>query len=379
MTQPSDDFSIKDGLTAGPQRGRGAGLNPGNRFESTRLHVLGDQLDADRLARETDPDAVGQKRVPTTVIADLSRSLINAVDSPDQPFSFTINPYRGCEHGCIYCYARPDHERLGMSMGLDFETKIFAKLDAPAILKRELANPRWAGPPIMIAGVTDCYQPVEARLKLTRACLEVMHDCGQPASIVTKNRLITRDLDLLAKMAARRTVAVMVSVTTLDNHLASVMEPRASAPAARLAAIRELADAGVPVGVMTAPILPGLNDKEIPAILQAAYDAGARHAGYVLLRLPYQIKDLFLDWLRTHFPQRASHVESLIRDTRDGGLYQNGFHVRKKGTGAVAEQIGTLFAVFTKKIGYSRSWQRPTSEHFRHPIIDGQMRLFDGV
>lgn len=367
------DYEHQDALPGGLARGRGAGLNPGNRYEMVRLHVLGEHLDQ----TQDDPDASGPQ-VQTQVIPDRTRTLINHVDSPDLGFNWSINPYRGCEHGCIYCYARPDHERLGMSCGLDFETKIVAKLEAPTILRRELSNPKWRGETIIMSGVTDCYQPLEAKLRLTRGCLEVMAECRQPVGIITKNRLVTRDIDLLTDLARHHAVRVAISLTTLDNQLAAKLEPRASSPGERLKAMRELTDAGVPVAVMTAPIVPGLTDREIPALLQAASEAGALSAGFVLLRLPHQIKALFLDWLARHFPERAGHVESLIRQTHGGALYDSTFGVRRRGEGEIARQIGHLFSIFSRRYGLDRAMSSLSSENFRPPRVtaQGQGMLF---
>lgn len=365
---------IADGLLQGPVRGRGAGLNPGNRFESTRLHVLGEHLD-DQL-RDAQGNDAGPARVPTQVIPDKTRSLINHITSPDVPFEWSINPYRGCEHGCIYCYARPDHERLGYSCGLDFETRIIAKFDAPKILARELAHPRWKGDPIAMCGDTDCYQPIERELRITRGCLEVMAQCRQPVSIITKNRLVLRDLDLLADMAGHGVARVALSVTTLDPDLAMKMEPRASSPRDRLAAIAGLAAAGVPVMAMVAPIIPGLNDREVPAILKAVAEAGARASGYALVRLPYQVKVLYEDWLRRQFPQRAEHALSLLRQTRDGHLYDARRGQRMRGSGPVAEQIRKVFRLFARKHGLDRSLPPHNPSAFRRAMPNGQMDLF---
>jgi DNA repair photolyase len=368
-----DGYEYRDALPSGPVRGRGAGLNPGNRYETVRLHVLGEVLDA--------PDGKGIEAaapvVKTQVFPDRTRTLINRVDSPDVPYNWSINPYRGCEHGCIYCYARPDHERLGFSCGLDFETKILAKFDAPAILRRELARPSWRGEMIAMCGVTDCYQPIEAELRITRGCLEVMAQCRQPVGIVTKSRLVLRDLDLLRELAAHGAVAVTVSVTTLDNQLAAKMEPRAAAPRERLRTIAALAQAGVPVSASVAPIIPGLTDREIPAILKALAEAGAQHAGYVLLRLPYQVKDLYLDWLARNFPDRAGHVESLLRQTRGGALYDSRFGKRKRGEGPVAEQVGRVFRVFAARYGLNRPRPERPASGFRRPVLGGQGSLFE--
>jgi DNA repair photolyase len=334
-------YEYPDAIPQGQVRGRGAGLNPGNRYEEIRLHVLGEHLDEIL----TDPDTT-PRQTQTRVYKDHTRTILNHVDSPDIGFNWSINPYRGCEHGCIYCYARPFHEQLGFSCGLDFETRIMAKLDAPRLLRKELAKPSWRPETIAMSGVTDCYQPIEAKLRLTRGCLEVFAECRQPVAIVTKNRLILRDLDLLQELTRFHAVSVAISLTSLKNDLARTMEPRASSPADRLHVISALSAAGIPVTVMTAPIIPGLNDQEIPSLLQAAADHGARSAAYVLLRLPYQIKALFLDWLKTHYPQRADRVESLIRQTRDGHLYQPTFGLRMVGHGAIAGQIHDVFHVF---------------------------------
>ncbi len=369
------DREYRDALPQGSARGRGAGLNPGNRFEEVRLHVLGEHLD--EVLREHDGTPV---KVPTRVFKDHSRTILNQNDSPDIGFRWSINPYRGCEHGCIYCYARPYHEMLGFSCGLDFETNIMAKLDAPQMLRRELAHPSWQAEVIAMSGVTDCYQPVEAKLRITRGCLEVFADCRQPVAIVTKNRLILRDLDLLQELARFRAVSVAISLTTLRSDLARKMEPRASSPSDRLHTMRQLAAAGVPVTAMVAPIIPGLNDEEIPSLLQAAAQAGAQSAGYTLLRLPYQIKALFLDWLSRHFPQRARRVEGLLRGTRDGALYKADFGTRMVGSGPMASQIHDVFHTFAHRHGLNRGrggFSRLSNAHFRRPRVDGQATLFD--
>ncbi len=319
--------------------GRGAGVSPPNRFESVRAEEDLEQLE---LAEEM-PDS---RRVPTHFLPDETRRIIAENSSPDVPFRYSINPYRGCEHGCAYCYARPGHETLGMNAGLDFETRILVKHDAPQLLRKELAADGWSGEPITLSGVTDCYQPAERRFRLTRGCLEVMLEAHQPLGIITKNALVTRDLDLLAPLAAENLVHVYVSVTTLDAELARVLEPRTATPHARLRAIRELTDAGVPVGVMTAPIIPGLNDQEMPAILRAAREAGARSAGYVLLRLPFAVRPIFEDWLTRHLPDKADRVRSLIATTRNGRMNDARFGSRMRGQGEYAEQIARAFKVF---------------------------------
>lgn len=368
--QPSD-FTAKDALADGPARGRGAGLNPGNRFEPVRLHILGEHLDEAHL---TNPNG---SQVRTTVLPDRTKSFINPVDSPDLSMKWTINPYRGCEHGCIYCYARPGHEFLGLSSGLDFETTILAKHDAPALLRKELAKPGWRGEAITMSGVTDCYQPVERELEITRRCLEVMVECRQAVGIITKSKLILRDLDLLSALHAHRAVHVAVSITSLDNELASKMEPRASSPRDRLHTVRTLAHLGIPVTVMTAPIVPGINDREIPSLLKAAADAGATGAGWVMLRLPFQIKELFLEWLCRHFPDRAAKVESFIREMHGGDLYDARHFVRQRGHGPLAKQIGATFRLFAKKHGLCQPRHALNEEAFRPPkSVDGQLGLF---
>lgn len=365
------EFQKRDGLSQGVVRGRGAGLNPGNRFETVRLHVLGEHLDEQAAEH---PSGV---QVRTKVLKDSSQSFINPVDSPDLSMKWSINPYRGCEHGCIYCYARPGHEYLGMSSGIDFETVIMAKHDAPTLLRRELAKPKWKGEAITMSGVTDCYQPVERELLITRKCLEVMAECRQAIGIITKNKLVLRDLDLLLKLHEHHAVGVAVSITSLDNELAARMEPRASSPRDRLQTVRELSAAGIPVTVMTAPILPGINDREIPALLEAAAEAGATSAGWVMLRLPYQIKDLFLEWLQRYFPDRASKVEGFIREMHGGALYDSRSFVRQRGTGAMAEQIAATFRVFAKKHGLDKGRGKLNEGAFVPPkSFDGQLGLF---
>lgn len=405
---------VADGVSSGPHllrpgqgaKGRGAGLNPANRFQTTRLHILGEALDDDLRAGGSSPDAaaitaesspdadldtaggadsaaelaaVPPPQVPTTIYADTTRTIINRVDSPDIGFEWSLNPYRGCEHGCIYCYARPGHEYLSLSCGLDFETRIFAKHDAPDLLRAELSAPSWRGATIAMSGVTDCYQPIERQLRLTRRCLEVMLEFRQSVSIVTKSGLIVRDLDILQKLAELRLVQVAVSLTTLDPALARTMEPRASSPAQRQGAMRRLSAAGVPVAVMTAPIIPGLNDHELPALLKAAASAGATRAGYVLLRLPYQIKALFQEWLLRHYPQRAAKVESLIRQCRNGQLNDARANIRFVGEGAVAEQIRQTFELFCRRYGLN-STERPAggldTSIFRRPSQSAQLGLF---
>jgi DNA repair photolyase len=351
--------------------GRAAQHHPPNRYLSTHVEETFDD-------REFDEELLADgSKVPTVFLADATRSIITENNSPDVPFRWSINAYRGCEHGCAYCYARPTHEVFGLSAGLDFETKILVKHDAPALLREELGKPSWKGEVITLSGVTDCYQPAERRFRLTRGILEVMNEANQPAGVITKNALLTRDLDLLVSMAQRRLVHVFLSITTLDSELARTMEPRTSPPARKLAVIKALSEAGVLVGVMVAPVIPGLTDHEMAAILQAAHKAGARSAGYVLLRLPLTVVPVFQAWLSENYPDKLQRVESLIRSTRGGGLYQSDFGLRQRGAGEYAEQIGRNFKVFTRKFGLDRPLPELDSSQFCPPRSpSGQMTLF---
>ncbi len=351
--------------------GRGAGAGPPNRFE--RVHA-----EADWEHLEPDDELVAERRsVPTTFLPNATGRLISENDSPDVPFRYSINPYRGCEHGCAYCYARPGHETLGMNAGIDFETKVLFKPDAPARLREELCHPGWRAESITLSGVTDCYQPAERTQRLTRGCLEVLLEARQPCGIITKNALVVRDLDLLVPLAERNLVHVYLSVTTLDEQLARRLEPRTSTPPARLRAIERLTAAGVPVGVMAAPVIPGLNDSELPAILAAAKDAGAQTAGYVLLRLPLAVRPIFLDWLEAAAPLQAERVKGLIRATRDGQLNQSQFGSRMRGTGNYAQQIRQTFEVFARRQGLDGRLPPLDSSQFRPPrSASGQMSLF---
>jgi DNA repair photolyase len=347
-----------------PIHGRGAAENPPNRFEK-----LSYQPDPE----STDPEEASPK---TQFLKDSSRSLITYNDSPDVGFEASINPYRGCEHGCIYCYARPTHEYLGFSAGLDFETKILVKEDAPELLRKELASRRWKPKVLAISGVTDPYQPIERRLELTRRCLEVLAEFRNPVMIVTKNQLVARDVDLFKQLAEHRAVAVFVSVTTLDANLARIMEPRTSTPSNRLAAIETLAGAGVPVGVMVAPTIPGLTDHEMHSIIIAAVNAGARYAGYVVVRLPHAVKELFESWLEQHFPDRRKKVLSHIRDMRGGKLNDPNFGSRMRGEGAYSEQLKAMFRVACRKAGIEGNHVSLSTDSFRRPNAP-QMSLFD--
>lgn len=347
-----------------PLKARGATLNPANRFQPIEIEW------EDDLAEENQPDT------RTRFFVDSAQTLITTNDSPDIPFTHSVNPYRGCEHGCVYCYARPTHEYFGYSSGLDFESVIFVKTRAPELLRSELKRERHHREPLVFSGVTDCYQPAERHFQLTRQCLEVLEEHQHAASLITKSRLITRDLDLLAPMAERRQVSVAISLTTLDPALARRLEPRAALPEARLDAIRQLSQAGVPCGVMTAPIIPGLNDHEIPGLLDAARQAGASYAGWVLLRLPHAVKDLFTDWLQQHFPDREQKVMNAIRETRAGKLSNAQFGSRMRGKGASAARIQQLFEVAKRRAGF-REWHEPLDcSRFRIPGAESQLELF---
>jgi DNA repair photolyase len=322
-------------------RGRGARSSPDPRFEPSRREAVDDGWFVD--------DDLPPLR--TSVTIDSSRSIITRNKSPDIPFELSINPYRGCEHGCVYCFARPSHAYLGLSPGLDFETVLFAKPEAPALLARELSQPSYRCTPIALGTNTDPYQPVERQWQIMRGILGVLSEFNHPVTIVTKSALIVRDLDILESLAARRLVSVAVSLTTLDPHLARVMEPRASTAAKRLAAIRALAAARVPVGVMTAPMIPGLNDHELERLLEAAKTNGAGWAGYVALRMPLEIKELFAEWLQAHYPLRAAHVLSLIRDMRGGQLNVSVWGERMRGRGAYADLLAQRFRQAVKRLG----------------------------
>ncbi len=353
---------------AGQRKGRGATFNPKVRFESSELEPFDDGWGTlDQVAAEAPPP-------PTEVLPDASRSIIAHNNSPDIPFEQSINPYRGCEHGCIYCYARPSHAYLGLSPGLDFETRLFAKFDAAKLLERELAAPGYVCRPITLGANTDPYQPQERRLLITRGILEVLARCRHPVGIVTKSAAVVRDLDILGPMAADGLARVFVSVTTLDPKLARKLEPRAAAPHRRLQAIEGLRPAGVPCGVMVAPIIPGLTDHETEAILEAAAGAGAQQAGYTLLRLPYEIKDLFDAWLYAHAPLRKARVLSLVRQCRGGRLNDPTFGRRMRGQGPYAELIGRRFALARRRYGLDRRAPALRTDLFEPPS-GRQLRL----
>lgn len=319
--------------------GRASQSNPANRFEA--LHINTDEYFVE--------DEDSERKITTQFLLDKSKSVLARNESPDLPFRYSINPYRGCEHGCIYCYARPSHEYLGFSSGLDFETRIMVKQNAADLLRQQFSAHSWKPQVVCLSGNTDCYQPVERTLKITRELLTVFRDFRNPVSVITKNYLVCRDIDILSDLANNKLTAVMLSITTLDDELTKTMEPRTSAPHRRLEAIETLAKNNIPVGVNVAPVIPGLNDEEIPHILKNAKDAGAMFAGYIMLRLPYQVKDLFIEWIQRKYPLKASKVINRIKQVRDGELSCSVFGERLKGTGTIARNIEQLFAVSCRK------------------------------
>jgi len=341
---------------------RGATINPAGRFE--KLAVV---LDEENEYAAQNP--------ATEFLRDDTQSLISTNDSPDIGFEKSINPYRGCEHGCAYCYARPYHEYLGFSAGRDFETKIIVKMRAPELLRQALSSPQWQPQPLAMSGVTDCYQPVERRLELTRRCLGVLAEFGHPVTVVTKNHLVTRDLDHLSALARHQAAQVFLSITTLDSGLARRLEPRASLPAHRLDAIRHLSAAGIPVGVLMAPIIPGFNEHEIPSLLSAARAAGAVSAGYTILRLPYGVKDVFSAWLEEHLPGAREKILNRVRDLRGGKLNDSRFGSRMRGDGPQAAQIRQLFKVSAAREGLNRERVALSTDAFRSPA-GRQLELF---
>jgi DNA repair photolyase len=349
-------------------KGRGAASNPPNRFEEFSVGPP----PADLAQYFEEPDE--PRSIPTTYYVDHSRSILAYNESPDLGFRYSINPYRGCEHGCIYCYARPSHEYLGFSSGIDFESKILIKPNAAALLQDELRSPSWEPQVVVFSGNTDCYQPVERQMQLTRQCVQVFLNHRHPFSIVTKNALVQRDLDLLRELASMNLVFVIISVTTLDSVLARALEPRTSAPHKRLETIELFAKSGIPVGVNAAPIIPGLNDPEIPAILRAAAARGATHASHTMVRLSYALKDLFVDWVQRHFPERAPKIINRIREVRDGRLSDSEFGTRMSGKGSYADSIHRLFETTCTRYRLNEKQLQLSTSHFtRNP---SQLKLF---
>jgi DNA repair photolyase len=367
MEMEEPDFSNEEPEERGMprRRGRGSAINPANRFD--RLHLEDDpaELDEEEL-----------RQVQTEFLIDTSRNVLAKNTSPDVPFTYSLNPYRGCEHGCAYCYARPSHEYLGFSAGLDFETRIMVKPDAPDLLAAAFDKRSWQPQVVALSGNTDPYQPVERRLKLTRKCLEVFLDYRNPVGIITKNHLITRDIDILSELAERDLVAATISITSLKPEIIGEMEPRTSRPAARLKAIEQLASAGITVGVNAAPLIPGLTDDELPAILRAAADAGASYAGYILVRLPGPVEPIFVDWLKRAFPNRVDRVLNRLRDIRGGRLSDPRFGSRMKGEGEWADLIADMFEMHCRKLGLNSRRRALSTQHFRRPVR-GQSELFD--
>jgi DNA repair photolyase len=352
-------------------KGRGALSNAVGRYESHARVLVDDGWDDGWRDEDLAPPTL-----KTEIIRDATRTIIARNNSPDISFDRSINPYRGCEHGCIYCFARPTHAYLGMSPGADFESRLFAKPNAAELLAKELSAPGYVPRVIAMGTNTDPYQPIEKKMRITRSIIEVLRDFNHPFGIVTKSALILRDLDILAPMAEQGLVKVALSVTTLDRKLARTMEPRAGTPTRRLQAIKALSDAGVPTGVMFAPVIPALNDEEMEAVLSAAHDAGARTAGYVLLRLPLEIKDLFREWLDANVPDRARHVMSLIRQMRGGKDYDSQWHTRMKGTGPYAEMIARRFQMAIKRFALNQETRPLLLTKFRRPERSGdQLRL----
>jgi DNA repair photolyase len=366
MRSWSDEATLSGEPTA-PIKGRGATFNPGNRFRRDTREAVDDGW--------TPPNGEDEDAPPplkTTVTLQRSRTIIARNDSPDIPFTQSINPYQGCEHGCVYCYARPTHAYLDLSPGLDFETKLFAKPDAAKMLEAELAKPGYVCDAIAMGTNTDPYQPIEREWKITRQILEVLAGCEHPVSIVTKSALVERDIDILAPMAARNLARVYVSVTTLDRELARKLEPRAATPQRRLATIKALAGAGIPVGVMTAPIIPQLTDKDMEAILEAAAANGAEYAGWTMLRLPFEVKTLFRDWLAQHYPLRAAHVMSIVQQIRGGRDNDPEFGSRMRGQGQFAELIARRFDIAARRLDLNRERAPMDTSRFKPPVSAAQ-------
>jgi DNA repair photolyase len=346
-----------------PIKGRGAAHNPKNRFRDTEL-----SYDVDEQTGQLD-------RPKTQLLRDHTKKIISTNDSPDIPFEVSVNPYRGCEHGCVYCYARPTHEFLGMSAGLDFESKIVVKYDAPQLLRRTLADKKWKPQPLVMSGVTDPYQPQEKKLRITRGCISVLAESFHPLVIITKNHLVTRDIDLLSKLAEVNAVRVTLSITSLDKTITDTMEPRTSRPQKRLKAVRELTEAGIPVNVNIAPIIPGLTDDELVPLMEAAAEAGAESVGYNIVRLPYGVKDLFAKWLEDHHPNRKEKVINRIKSLKNGRLNRAEFGERFRTEGPYGDQIRRLVEIHTRRLGLNQKRWSLNTDAFRRPELD-QLSLF---
>ncbi len=360
-----------------PVRGRGASENPAGRFEKLDLEISADAYE-EALLNQEEESAQGQQ-IKTEVFKDTTKSIISTNDSPDVGMEATVNPYRGCEHGCIYCYARPTHEYFGLSAGLDFETKLFAKTDAPLLLEQKLSSKGWVPKVVTFSGVTDPYQPLEKTMEITRQCFRVLADFRNPAAIITKNHMVMRDIDIFTEMAGWTGISVNLSITTLESSLSRAMEPRASQPHLRLRAVEAMAKAGVRVGIMIGPVLPGLTEHEIPAILKSAADAGAQAAYYTMLRLPYGVKDLFQRWLQDHYPDRAEKVLHRVEEVRGGKLNDAHFGSRMRGTGLYADHIAHMMKLYKRKYGLDRPRPPLSTASFRRKAPAGQLSLFEGM
>lgn len=368
-------------INAVPQahKGRGAISNIAGRFETQLIETVDDGW----LPYAADTDI--NPALKTSVTPELAKTILSRNQSPDLPFSVSLNPYRGCEHGCIYCFARPTHAYLGLSPGLDFETRLYAKTNAPELLRRELAQQNYQVSPIALGVNTDAYQPCERDLKITRQCLEVLHECNHPLGIITKSALIERDIDLLQPMAEKNLIAAAVTITTLDHSISRTLEPRAASPTRRLQTIEKLAQAGIPVLVSVAPVIPFVTEQELENVMRAAADAGATTAGYTVLRLPWEVNPLFQQWLATHFPERAERVMNRIRDMRGGKGYDANFATRMRGEGLWADMIRQRFAKGLKRYGLGKSGRfvQLDCSLFRKPLCipaakktDGQLDIF---
>ncbi|WP_250472841.1 PA0069 family radical SAM protein [Caballeronia sp. GAFFF1] len=379
MPTPDKEFPV---APPSPLKGRGAVSNLQGRYEKDERERVDDGW-----THETADDE-GSPPLRTQVFEERAKSILTRNNSPDIPFTVSLNPYRGCEHGCIYCFARPTHSYLGLSPGLDFESRIYAKINAGELLERELAKPSYQPDPIALGVNTDAYQPVERDLKLTRRVIEILHDCGHPFGAITKSSLIERDIDLLAPMAERKQFMAAITVTTLDADIARTLEPRAATPSRRLRTIRTLADAGIPVGVSIAPVIPFVTEPDLERVLEACAEAGATTASYIVLRLPWEVAPLFKDWLAAHFPDRADRVMSRVRDMRGGKDYDSDFATRMKGEGLWADMLKQRFRQATKRLGLNlrnrgildmSEFQRPASAKAQRaapPATGGQLNLF---
>jgi DNA repair photolyase len=377
MPTPDHEFPV---APPAPLKGRGAVTNMQGRYEKDAR----ERVDDGWLHISEDGENEGAPPLRTHIFEERAKTILTRNNSPDIPFSVSLNPYRGCEHGCIYCFARPTHSYLGLSPGLDFESRIYAKVNAGELLERELAKPGYKPEPIALGVNTDAYQPVEREMKLTRRVIEILRDCGHPFAAITKSSLIERDIDLLAPMAERGQVMAAITVTTLDPEIARTLEPRAATPSRRLRTIRTLAEAGIPVGVSIAPVIPFVTEPDMERVLEACAEAGATSASYIVLRLPWEVAPLFKDWLAAHFPDRADRVMSRVRDMRGGKDYDSDFAKRMKGEGLWADMLKQRFAKATRRIGLNQrshgildmsEFRRPVAETFKRPA-NPQLDLF---